>query len=268
MSGTEPSSPLETSAKGRFPFRLACPSFVFRAGYAENVERLAPFVDEIQLLFFESRYEDSLPSEDLIERLRELGHKGGVTFNVHLPSDIFLGHSEVKERRHAANVLKAFIERCMPLSPSTFTLHLERDLSDADGKRWQTHTMETLKSVLNCGIDSRAISIENLDYDFSLAEPIVEALEFSVCMDMGHLLAHGKALTPFFRRWRDRISVFHLHGVEGAKDHLPLDRLSETHQNEVFNLLIGFDGLLCLEVYSEEALERSLVCLKESHVAG
>ncbi len=263
MSCIETPSPLKTRAKGCFPFTLACPSFIFRAGYAENVERLAPFVDEIQLLFFESRYEGSLPSSELIHQIARLGQTGNLTFNVHLPSDIFPGHSDAETRNEASNILKAFIERCRPLSPSTFTLHLEREPDDTDDQRWQMHTMETIKRVLHCGIDSRSLSIENLNYDFALAEPIIESLDLSVCMDMGHLLAHGKPLKPFFRRWRERISVFHLHGVDGARDHLPLDRLSEAHLNEVVDLLNGFDDLLCLEIYSEEALERSLFYLKK-----
>jgi sugar phosphate isomerase/epimerase len=112
--------------------------------------------------------------------------------------------------------------------------------------------------VLDTGIDSRHISIENLNYDFRLAAPIVETLDFSVCMDMGHLLARGEALAPFYTRWQDRIPVVHLHGVEGTKDHLPLDRLSEPAAAEVLTLLEGFLGVVSLEVYSVASLEASL----------
>jgi sugar phosphate isomerase/epimerase len=260
----EPASDaLKTVAKGTFAFTLACPSFVFRAGYAENVRRLAPFVDQIQLLFFESRLADSLPSPALIDELVCLGREKVVTFNVHLPSDIFPGHREADERRHAVDVLVDLIARCKPLCPSTFTLHLERDPLDPHDRRWQDHTTAALESVLASGIDSRLISIENLNYDFALVAPIVETLDLSVCMDMGHLLARGEALGPFFEHWQDRIPVIHLHGVEGTKDHLPLDRLSEAHTAEVLHLLKGFDGVVSLEVYSVEALETSLGWLKD-----
>lgn len=254
---------LKTKAKGRYPFTLACPSFVFRADYPENVQRLAPFVDEIQLLFFESRFAGSLPSPALIDRLANLGRDGGVTFNVHLPSDIFLGHCNAAERQRAADVLIDLIHRCAPLDPSTFTLHLERDSSETKASRWQARTAATLETVLTAGIDSRRISIENLNYDYALAGPIVEALDLSVCMDMGHLLAHGEGLAPFYTRWQDRISIVHLHGVDGDKDHLPLDRLSHNHKTEVIQLIDGFGGGVVIEVYSEAALEASLGWLKE-----
>ncbi len=257
------SDTLRTRAKGVFPFPLACPSFVYRAGYAENVQRLAPFVDEIQLLFFESRFADSLPSPALIDQLAGLAREGGVTFNVHLPSDIFLGHPDTAERQRAANVLIDLIQRCTPLTPSTFTLHLERDPSEPNDRRWQDHTTATLETVLAAGIDNRCISIENLDYDFNLAAPIVKALDLSVCMDMGHLLAHGKALKPFYTRWQDRISIVHLHGVDGNKDHLPLDRLSAPHAAGILALVKRFPNVVALEVYSVAAIEASLGWLKK-----
>ena len=52
---TQPFPPLDIVCKNVFPFALACPSFVYPAGYVDNIRHLAPFVDEIQLLFFESR---------------------------------------------------------------------------------------------------------------------------------------------------------------------------------------------------------------------
>jgi sugar phosphate isomerase/epimerase len=254
---------LKTRAKGVFPFTLACPSFVYRAGYPENVQRLAPFVDEIQLLFFESRFPDSLPSPALIDELVCLGMDSALTFNVHLPSDIFLGHPDAGERQRATDVLIDLIKRCAPLNPSTFTLHLERDPGETTPSRWQAHTIATLQTVLEAGIDSRRISIENLNYDFNLAAPIVEAVDLSVCMDMGHLLAHSEPLTPFYERWQDRIPVVHLHGVDGTQDHLPLDRMSADHLPDVLGLLSSFGGVVTLEVYSEAALEASLAWLKE-----
>lgn len=254
--------PLENPAKQVYPFALACPSFVYRTGYAENVRQLAPFVDEIQLLFFESHFADSLPSPALVQELARLGREGHITFNVHLPSDIYLGHREASERRRAETVLTDLISRCEPLEPSTFTLHLERDASEPDDGRWQANTIASLKAVLAAGTISRRISVENIDYDFNLAAPVVEQLDLSVCMDMGHLMAHGKVLTPFFERWQDRITIVHLHGVDGANDHLPLDRLAPGPMAEVMDLLNRFAGVVCLEVYSVAPLNASMAHLQ------
>jgi len=253
--------PLETVCKKQFAFPVACPSFVYRAGYMENVRRLAPFVDEIQLLFFESRSADSRPSRSLIQELVRLGREGDITYNVHLPSDIHPGHRDIDERRRAAAVLTDLMARCDPLNPTTFTLHLNRDASEVNDARWLEDTVGTLKAVLSGGASGRRISVENTDYDFDLAAPVVEELDLSVCMDMGHLMARGKALAPFFDRWQDRITIVHLHGVAGTADHLPLDRLSPAHMSAVLTLLNRFSGVVSLEVYSVDALNASIAHL-------
>lgn len=189
--------PLRVSAKKAFPFTLACPSFIYRAGYAENVRHLAPFVDEIELLFFESRFADSLPSTALIRELAELGKTGDVSYNIHLPTDIHPGHPHADLRQRAVEVLKRFIDRCLPLDPSTFTLHLNRDPADLQVDRWQAATIESLEKALAGRLPGQRLSIENIDAAFFLAAPIIKDLDLGVCMDMGHLLVYGEDLEPF-----------------------------------------------------------------------
>jgi sugar phosphate isomerase/epimerase len=253
-----PFPPLATVCKKRFPFSLACPSFVYPAGYVDNVRHLAPHVDEIELLFFESRFADSLPAPGLIRELAQLSRSGNVTYNVHLPTDICLGHRDAAVRQTAVDVLIRTIDRCMPLDPTTFTLHLERDRSEPDDRRWQANVTDAMEAVLTTGISRRRISVENLDYDFELAAPVVTDLDLGVCMDMGHLMVHNQAIDAFFDRWRERITILHLHGVDGTHDHLPLDRLSAARMIRVLDLLNRFNGVVSLEVFSFEALNASL----------
>jgi hypothetical protein len=77
----------------------------YPAGYVDNVRHLAPYVDEIQLLFFESRAQ-SLPSRELIRQLADLAETESISYNIHLPSDLFAGHPEANERRRAVAVLR------------------------------------------------------------------------------------------------------------------------------------------------------------------
>lgn len=254
-------TPLTRVAKGTFPFSLGCPSFIYRAGYAENVRLLAPYVDEIQLLFFESRTADSLPSPAQIRELSRLGLDGDVRFSVHLPTDIDLGDRDATERRRAVTVLRALITRCEPLMPSTFTLHLACRHDETDIARWQHDAAASLERVLAAGMAPRRLSVENLDDDFDRAAPLVEMLDLSVCLDMGHLMAHGRPIRPFFDRWQQRIGVVHLHGVEGTRDHLPLDRLAPDRLAEIRELLRRFTGSVVVEVYAAAALDTSLHCL-------
>jgi adenosylcobalamin phosphodiesterase len=258
--------PLATVCKKRFPFSLACPSFVYPAGYVENVRCLAPFVDEIELLFFESRFADSLPSREMIRELMQLARSGSITYNVHLPTDIYLGHRDARVRRTAVDVLVQTIDRCAPLDPTTFTLHLTRDSSEPDDRRWQTNAETSLEAVLATGLPGRRLSVENLDDRLEPAAPVIRQFDLSVCMDMGHIMARGGDIKTFYDRWRERITVAHLHGVDGERDHLPLDRLSDALMIKVRDLLKRFSGVVSLEVFSFDALNASLKHLRHEWV--
>lgn len=261
----QPFPPLDTVCKNKFPFRLACPSFVYPAGYVDNVRHLAPFVDEIQLLFFESRRRQSLPSRALIRKLKDLADSEKITYNVHLPSDIYPGHPDAAERRRAADTVQKILHKCETLAPSTYTLHLNRNPNDLSAgltmARWQAYLIETLKEMLPSDMDRRLISVETLDYPFAQVAPVIAAADLSVCMDMGHLMVHGVDIAAFFENWKDRITIVHLHGVDGDSDHLPLDRLSEHQMNAVLAILQAFSAVVSLEVYSYPALNASLAHL-------
>ena len=109
--------------------------------------------------------------------------------------------------------------------------------------------------------------MENLAYPFEWVAPVIESADFSVCMDMGHLLAHGVDLEAFYENWKERITTIHLHGVDGSNDHLPLDRLSDQNMATVVGLLKRFRGVLVIENYSQPALNVSLACLAD-HWSG
>ena len=253
--------PLERSAKRSFAFKVACPSYVYRAGYADNVRHLAPFVDEIELLFFESRFDDSLPPRSLIRELGRLARCGDITYNVHLPSDIDLGHRDKRVRQRAVAVLTRLIDRCASLDPSTYTLHLNHNPSDPKIQQWRTRAAASLEAVLAAGVPSRRISVENIDDDLEAAAALIQHLDLSVCLDMGHLMLHGLDVATVFDRWQERITMVHLHGVADGRDHLPLDRCPMAQRAAVTDRLNRFDGVISLEVFSVAALNASITHL-------
>jgi len=255
--------PLAISGKKAFPFRLACPSFIHPAGYVENVQHLAPFVDEIELLFFESRFADSLPAPKLLRQLVQLSKDLDICYNVHLPTDIFLGHADNGMRQAAVDVLREMVARCALLNPTTYTLHLTQRPPEPDIRKWQARTAASLETLFETGISSRCISVENLDYDIEQAAPIIRQLDLSVCMDMGHLMVQGADVKPVYEKWKDRITIVHLHGVDGPQDHLPLDGLGSNIIDEIMELLPSYSGTVSLEVFSFEALDRSMKFLDE-----
>ena len=138
------------------PFRLGVPSYVYPADILPNVEALAPFVDDIELVLFESREMDdrrrttddrhqtqednlsNIPSADIIARLSELAHQYDLTYTVHFPIDRHLGSSDVEERRALLRRMLAIMESTRPLRPFAYILHLEGVTRHSDPARIQT----------------------------------------------------------------------------------------------------------------------------------
>ena len=77
---------LKHSYKKKYPFSLSVPSFIYPAGYEDNVKMLGPFVDEVELLFMSGEKEEYLPDNSLIERLQVLSRIYDIKYNIHLPT--------------------------------------------------------------------------------------------------------------------------------------------------------------------------------------
>ncbi len=258
---------LKKSYKGRYPFKLGTTSFIHPAGYADNVAIIGPYVDEIELLFFESLTGGLGPLREEVRQLDRLSNELEVSFNVHLPSDVSPGHTDKDKRKAAVHALKGVIDLTVSLSPSTFTLHLpfegdHRVVSDVD--RWQERTTQSVKALLDSGVEPQTLSIETLDYPFEMVEPIVKELDLKVCLDIGHCIVHGFDYASLFNRLHERIAIFHIHGVDGDKDHLSLDRLAPQHAASILKILKQFKGVVSIEIFSYSKLTSSLVFLEKS----
>ena len=257
---------LSRSYRGFYPFKLSVPSFVYPASWVDNVRALGPFVDEIELLLLESGAE-SLPSATQIHELAGLADTLELTYNVHLPTDIFPGHSNSSIRRSAIEALRRVLDLVGPLGPSTCTLHLtpSADIQTADQiASWRDRLHEDLEQILSNGFLPEQISVENLFYPFDWSEPAIAGLGLFVCMDVGHLMVTGMDAGRFFEEWRHRISIMHLHGVMGNQDHLGLDRLDSVQMETVLKMLSRYRGTVSVEVFSFSGLSSSLTVLEKN----
>ena len=249
---------LSASFKHRFPFTLATTSFVYPDDYVPNVLRLGPFIDEIELLFCES---SALPPERTIRKLAALAQEHDLSYNVHLPSDVSIGHTAPRRRERAVEAILKVLGLAAPLSPSTFTLHIPWEglsFARAPGAAWRQNVQQSLSELIRALGDPARISVETLDYPLEWLAEVIDALGLGICMDVGHLLLHGHDVQGFFDRFAPRVSIIHLHGVDNGRDHLPLDRLSKRFEDTVMGLLSGFDGIVSLEVFAFDALAASL----------
>ncbi len=249
------------SWKKNYPFRLCCPSFIYPAGYVENVRKLADHVDEIELLLLESA-PGSLPTQAEISELKQLATEKKITHNIHLPTDVSPGAGNAAERSRAVDALIRAIDRSAVLSPTSYTLHLPYTGSDftrpADPD-WLDHIETSAEKLLSqTGLPPETVALETLDYPPSFLDRILERFDFGLCLDTGHLMVHGHDCRAVFDRYKHRLPIIHTHGVDKGQDHLALDRLNPEQTAAIRSMLSEFRGTVSLEVFSLEKLTVSL----------
>ena len=262
---TNPYPKLVKSFKGAYPFKIGTTSFIYPDNYLPNVTLLGPFLDEIELLLFESTGIDSILTNTLIRDLYDLSKAMDLTYNVHLPMDISISDPDPTRQQQATDVLAKIIDRISPLCPSTHTLHIpfsEESYASDNVAKWQERVRRNLEKILAAGIQGNSISIETLGYPFDIVASLVADLNLSICMDLGHLMVNGFDIQREFIKYFDNISIIHLHGVENGRDHLSLDRLPQNFMSQILQILKKFKRSLSLEVFGYNDLSASLVFLE------
>jgi sugar phosphate isomerase/epimerase len=257
---------LTKSYRGFFPFKLGTTSYIYPDSILPNVSRLGPFLDEIELVIFESHGQDNYPTEAELEGLVDLSRSQGVGYNIHLPIDIYLGDRSEETRRKGVSIVTKVIERTLCLKPSFYTLHLDRRNEtggeEADMERWRTRIIRSMEEILKTGIEPSRVSVETLGYPFEWTEDVVNKFDCSICLDIGHILLCKQDLGLYWRNYRSRTSIIHLHGFRDGIDHISIGNLERAHLDSILSCLRDFEGVLSIEVFSLEDLKESLEILE------
>ncbi len=259
---TQPTPPPLPAVKGCYPFRLGTTSFILQDERLPNARFLASVVDEVELLFFESRRTDSLPTRQEIDQLATIGRGEGLLYNVHLPLDLFVGDADANIRSHGVEAAKAFISRTAPLDPTCWVLHLDWQRPDGteqhEPQAWVERLHQSLTQILATGVCSASIVVENLMYPFELVTPLARELDLRLCLDIGHLLLFETDPLDFFQRHFPLASMLHVHGVRQGKDHVSLDHLDAAMARLLCEKLRGYTGGVSLEIFNRNDLDASL----------
>ncbi len=255
---------LEHSFKKRYPFRIGTTSFIYPDLYSENVRLLGPYLDEIELLFFESREPGCFPSSYEIDELVRLKARLDLSYNIHLPTDVDLSSPDPNERETAVSNLVHVIEMTSPLDPVTYTLHIPFDAERQGGETlWRAYASKGLRALLSQGVPSRRISVETLMYPPALLKPLIDEFDLSMCLDVGHVILAGENPVDVFNEFRNRISIIHLHGVKNQSDHLSLDHFDAQDFSKIRDVLNDFSETVSIEVFSFKDLELSLNYMRD-----
>lgn len=244
------------------PWRVGAPSYVLPAGVEENVAFLAPLVDDVQLLFFESAAQSALPHGFDIRLLEDIGAEHDLTYTVHLPGDLEPGSDSEILRRQGVEEIARIMEMMQPLAPLCYDLHLPGPGS-GDRQRWLDNLGGFL-ALLTARLagDEKRIGVENIDCDFDPVRSLALEHGLKLCLDFGHALRFGPEPASLLADIPDALHI-HLHGLDRGKDHRPLGDNETGLVQELAKTMerTSYSGPVTLEVYERRGLETSLARL-------
>jgi len=250
--------------------RIGTTSFIYPGGWLYNVERLGPHFDDVEVLFFESERPHAFPSPAECEALARAKRELGLSFSLHTPLDASLASEDEQKRRAGVRAVTRAIEAAASFEPEAYVLHVylgeaehaERRPADVEG--WRARATRSLVEIMDQGIPSRRLCIEQLDYDFSLIEPVIEALDLSIALDVGHLVRDGQDELAALERYLPRVSIVQWHGTDPEdRDHRSLVHYPLPRARALLAALLEakYDGVLTLEVFREADLQSSQALL-------
>ncbi len=251
--------------KGRFPFRMGTTSYIIPAEMVPNVEFLAPLVDDIELLFFQSHEISELPGKDTMSELGALADAEDLSYTVHLPMDVQFHSPDAGERHRSVEKCLRVVELTESLSPRAFIVHFEKEDAGGHGS-WLEALDESARQLVASGIPPHKLCVETLHYPFEQVESVVAGNDLSVCLDVGHILQEGFPLADYLDRYISRCPVIHLHGLLDGKGHHSIAHLGDELLSTLFSRAALCRAALCddgqrvvtIEVFNRPDLESSL----------
>ncbi|WP_320128044.1 cobamide remodeling phosphodiesterase CbiR [uncultured Sphaerochaeta sp.] len=255
--------------------RIGTTSYILADDILPNVRYLAPLVDDIELVLFESQGEDNFPSRQVISELKTLASDFDLTYTIHFPLDVFPGSMLKSVRKKTLETYLQVIDLTTDLDPFGYILHLTPDqwatLPSTNIPLWQECLDESLGLLLaRSGLEPTMFCAETLSYPFSYVLPLVEKYDLAVTLDIGHIWLMDYDDTQACSSLLPKTRVCHLHGVAEGKDHQSLEVGKPRDIGFFLDSLRAQDAdgkkrVLTLEVFNEHDFSSSLALLAKDH---
>lgn len=264
MTEAAPTSPALADVpdvRARFPFRVGATSFVLHADLATNVTALAPLVDDIEVVVFESDEISPLPDDATLDLMRAATAEHGVSYTIHLPLDVRLASPDGAERERAVAICGRVIRLMNSVEPFGYVAHVMGD----DGRS----ARESLAELVRLAGDSAAICVENLAAPTDDIVSLAADAGASLCFDVGHAVVDGwgrDECAAWLERHIGSVRVLHVHGIADGKDHRDASLLPEGTLAKVVGALAreaAAQRVLTMEVFSEANYARSVAAIEE-----
>lgn len=248
---------------------------VFGKDLLDNVRRLSPQVDYVEIVLFRTPALHNLPTAPEIRELKKIGAGEGIDFTVHLPASL---EPASKDQNIREESFKSIIETCRQmedLSPAHFILHLpfspptlvpvpdfyfKRRDSAGEWNGWNLRAAEALKALRAALPSPERLLVENINYSPHFLGPLLKEGLCHLCLDLGHLLLGRETVLDHLRAYNPHIQEIHLHGVNGYDEHLSLAHLPVERLQKWLTFLIEseYRKWITLELFNPEELQESL----------
>lgn len=212
-----------------FPFRVGATSCTIEAGILTNVRALAPLVDDVEILVFCDSDGNRVPSKGEIQELARIGAGEGLSYTVHLPSSLGVTYMSDAWATQTEEELCRVLDATCVLQPAAYVWHWEAEIMghnpSSEPQRWWDTVARVARYVTaRAWCLPELLSVETLSYDFALIWPLVQELNLSVTLDIGHLWRFGHSASYWQEQVAQRARVTHVHGVDlvAGRDHLAL----------------------------------------------
>jgi sugar phosphate isomerase/epimerase len=93
---------------------------------------------------------------------------------------------------------------------------------------------------------------------------LLETHGLGVCLDIGHLLLGGYDVQSHLAKYRDRLHLMHIHGVNDGRDHQSLRHLDPELLKAAVKAMAGGDDyrVMTVEVFNETDFTESMAVLE------
>lgn len=243
--------------------RVGTTSFIHPGSWLHNVQQLGPRFDDIEILFFEA---GGFPDRDECRALARCKQQYGLSYSLHTPLEASLASADPARRAAGVDAVRRAIEAASAFEPEHYVLHVYLGESEHDPQpprnldAWRERAASSLSQLLAHGVAPRQLCVEALDYDFALLHPVIEALDLSIALDVGHWVRDGRDELSELQRYLPRARLLQWHGTEpGGRDHRSLRHYPPDRARALLSALVAsrFEGVLTLEVFDPEELASS-----------
>ena len=262
------------SLKSHLGFEISAPAMVYGPDPVKNIRKLAPLVNNIELVLFYTPDLNNFPKADELAVIRQLGEIYHLTYTVHLPASLEIASDNDNRRKEAVQIAIELIRDTSMIHPLHYILHVpftkptlvadpDQYIDHIDDDRlasWINTSELSLHSIYDAIAKDSGLLLENINYSTTYLAKLLKRSRCRLCLDIGHLMLGREDVSEILRQYLPITDEIHLHGVRGSEEHLGLGVLAISDITAWLDIIKQhfFSGVINLEMFTPTQLKESI----------